>query len=84
MDNDPVANEYFPRLREEFAELQLVLLDGDEVLSHANTIPVAWDGTPDPRGVDWALATTSSKARTCRSGSTARLDEGSTWSPTSA
>jgi GNAT superfamily N-acetyltransferase len=55
MDHDPVANEYFPRVREEFAELQLVLLEGDEVLAHANTIPVAWDGTPEPRGVDWAL-----------------------------
>ncbi len=55
MNHDPVANRFFPRLREELAEFQLVLLDGDEVVAHANTIPVAWDGRPDPRGVDWAL-----------------------------
>lgn len=55
MNHDPVANRYFGRLRDELAELQLVLLDGEDVLAEANTIAVAWDGTPDPRGVDWAL-----------------------------
>jgi len=55
MDHDPVANRYFGRLRDELPEVQLVLLDGEEVVAEANTIAVAWDGTPEPRGVDWAL-----------------------------
>jgi GNAT superfamily N-acetyltransferase len=55
MHHDPVANRYFGRLRDELPDLQLVLLDADDVVAEANTIGVAWDGVPDPRGVDWAL-----------------------------
>jgi GNAT superfamily N-acetyltransferase len=55
MSHDPVANDYFPRIRTELAHFQLVLLDDDEPLAHANTIPVRWDGRPEPRGIDWAL-----------------------------
>jgi GNAT superfamily N-acetyltransferase len=62
MHHDPIANEYFGRVRDEFPQFQLVLLDGDEVVAHGDTAPVAWDGTPHPRGVDWALATAFSGA----------------------
>jgi GNAT superfamily N-acetyltransferase len=62
MLHDPIANTYFGRVRDEFPELQLVLLDGDEVVAHGDTAPVAWDGEPQPRGVDWALETAFSGA----------------------
>lgn len=55
MYHDPVVNRYFARLRYERGDFQLVLLGGDKVVGEANTIPVAWTGRLEPRGVDWAL-----------------------------
>ena len=33
-----------------------VRFDGKETIARAVTVPVRWDGIPEPRGVDWALS----------------------------
>ena len=45
---------YGARLDEEFPEFQLLVRDGEEVVAHARTLPLRWDGTLDdlPRGID--------------------------------
>jgi GNAT superfamily N-acetyltransferase len=55
--HDPVMNEHMWRLRTEVAELQAVLYDpaADRILGEGNTVPVRWDGRPEPGGVDWAM-----------------------------
>jgi hypothetical protein len=53
-----VLNAYWGRLDTERADFQLFLLDGDELLARACTIPVRWDGTVEdlPAGIDGAIA----------------------------
>lgn len=53
-----VVSRYWPRLVEELPDFQFHLLDGDEILARARTIPVRWDGTVDdlPSGIDGAIA----------------------------
>jgi GNAT superfamily N-acetyltransferase len=55
--HDPVMNEHMWRLRTEVAELQMILYnpEADRILGEGNTVPVRWDGRPEPRGVDWAM-----------------------------
>jgi GNAT superfamily N-acetyltransferase len=59
MHHSQVAVRYWPGMRLEFPELQLVLYDDetDTVLGKGQTVPVAWDGTIEglPGGVDDAL-----------------------------
>jgi hypothetical protein len=54
-----VANQFWSRLYEEFAEYQFVLYDDetDEVLGEGHTIPLAWDGTTEglPPGIDASI-----------------------------
>ena len=53
-----VLGVYWPRLTEELPDFQFHVLDGDDVLARARTIPLRWDGTVDdlPAGIDGALA----------------------------
>jgi hypothetical protein len=53
-----VLNVYWPRLTEELPEFQFHVLDGDDILARARTIPLRWDGTIDdlPEGIDGAIA----------------------------
>ncbi len=58
MFHDTVAHRYWGRLAREFAEYQLALVRGDEVIARANSVPLAWHGTPDElpdEGFAWAL-----------------------------
>jgi GNAT superfamily N-acetyltransferase len=52
-----VLNVYWPRLTEERAEFQFHLVDGDEILARARSVPIRWDGTHDdlPAGIDGAI-----------------------------
>jgi len=55
MLHDPVADELWGHLHDEFAGWQLMLLDeGDRIVAAANSAPLAWDGTDDglPEGWD--------------------------------
>ena len=65
MLQDPVASAHWPRLFSDFPENQFVLLDGDELIGTANSIPIAWDGCDSELpedGWDWALATAMANA----------------------
>ena len=53
-----VLTVYWPRLTEELPDFQFHVLDGDEVVARARTVPLRWDGTVDdlPAGIDGAIA----------------------------
>jgi hypothetical protein len=53
-----VLNVYWGRLTEELPDFQFHVLDGDDMLARARTIPVRWDGTIEdlPDGIDGAIA----------------------------
>jgi hypothetical protein len=53
-----VLNRYWGRLTEELPDFQFHVLDGDEILARARTVPLRWDGSFDdlPRGIDGAIA----------------------------
>ena len=55
--HDRVVNEHWDELYARRPEFQLYLYDeaADRVLAEANTVPVVWDGTAEPGGVDWAI-----------------------------
>ena len=52
-----VLDLYWPRL-EELPDFQFHVLDGDEIVARARSIPVRWDGTVEdlPAGIDGAIA----------------------------
>jgi GNAT superfamily N-acetyltransferase len=58
MQHDPVVTTFWPRLYEVYPDFQLWArdLDARRTAAYACTVPVRWDGTPSPRGVDWALS----------------------------
>jgi hypothetical protein len=45
MHHDMAVNRYWGRLYADFADFQIVLCTGQEVVAAGNTIPVFWDGT---------------------------------------
>jgi hypothetical protein len=53
-----VLNRYWGRLTEELPDFQFHVLDGDEPVGRARTIPLRWDGNADdlPAGIDGAIA----------------------------
>ena len=53
-----VLEVYWPRLTEERPDFQFQLVDGDEPVARARSIPVRWDGSLDdlPAGIDGAIA----------------------------
>jgi GNAT superfamily N-acetyltransferase len=58
MRHDPVVQTFWPRLYELYPDFQLWVRDRDRraTVAYACTLPVNWDGTPSPRGIDWALS----------------------------
>jgi GNAT superfamily N-acetyltransferase len=55
MGQDQVVQAFWPRLYEVYADFQLWVLDGKRTVAYASTLPVRWDGIPEPRGLDWAM-----------------------------
>ena len=55
MQHDAVVNDFWPKLYEVYPDFQLWLLDGKTTVAYACSLPVQWDGTPQERGVDWAV-----------------------------
>ncbi|MBZ0295610.1 MAG: GNAT family N-acetyltransferase [Anaerolineae bacterium] len=57
MLEDTIANQYFPRLYEDFPQCQFALYDeAGAVAAIGNSIPFHWDGNDLPdRGWDWVL-----------------------------
>jgi len=53
-----VLNRYWGRLTEERPDFQFHVLNGDELIARARSIPVRWDGTVEslPAGIDGAIA----------------------------
>ena len=53
-----VLNRYWGRLTEELPDFQFHVLDGDDIVARARSIPVRWDGSVDdlPAGIDGAIA----------------------------
>ena len=45
MNQSEAADLYWGRLYEDFADFQVALVDGDELLAEAHAVPVPWDGT---------------------------------------
>lgn len=60
IEADPLAARYIPRVRELFADLEIVLVDptGDRLVAACWGVPIAWDGTVDglPGGYADSLA----------------------------
>src|SRR5262245_50171499 len=56
-DHGDVLNRYWGRLTEERPEFQFHLVDGDEIVARARSIPVPWDGTVEglPAGIGGAI-----------------------------
>ncbi|MFN8452087.1 MAG: GNAT family N-acetyltransferase [Anaerolineae bacterium] len=58
MLNDPVGDQYFMRLYDDFPDFQFMLYEGEMAVATCNTIPVIWNlneqALPDT-GWDWAL-----------------------------
>jgi hypothetical protein len=53
-----VLNRYWGRLTEERPDFQFHVVDGEEIVARARSIPVRWDGTVAdlPTGIDGAIA----------------------------
>jgi GNAT superfamily N-acetyltransferase len=56
MGHDPVVNAFWPRLYELFPDFQFWVVDGRDTVGYACTVPVRWDGLPEPRGIDWVFS----------------------------
>jgi GNAT superfamily N-acetyltransferase len=58
MRHDPVVETFWPRLYDVYPDFQLWLVDTDakETIGYACTLPVRWDGVPQPRGIGWAMS----------------------------
>ena len=53
MNHNVPGNRYWARLYEDFADFQLGLLDGDELVAEFHNIPTAWDGTEADLPAGW-------------------------------
>jgi GNAT superfamily N-acetyltransferase len=53
--HDRTINANFDKLFELAPQLQFYALEGGRLVAQANALPVAWDGVPQPGGVDWAF-----------------------------
>jgi len=58
MSHDPVVATFWPRLYEVYPDFQMWLVgtDAKETIGYACSLPVRWDGVPQPRGIDWAMS----------------------------
>jgi len=50
--NEP-GGRYWGRLYSDFADFQVALLDGDELVAEAHALPIPWDGTLDGLPSGW-------------------------------
>jgi GNAT superfamily N-acetyltransferase len=64
MQHDPVVSAFWPELYEVYPDFQLWLLDGKATVGYACSLPVHWDGVPQPRGLDWAMSNGTAGAPT--------------------
>ena len=64
MQHDPVVSAFWPRLYDVYPDFQLWLLDGKDTVGYACSLPVRWDGVPEPRGIDWAMSNGAAGAPT--------------------
>src|ERR1043166_5288766 len=59
MAHDPVVTAFWPRLYDEHPAFQIWVVGRDAgrraTVGYACSVPVGWNGTPSPRGLDWAL-----------------------------
>lgn len=59
MSHDNVVQAFWPRLYDLYPDFQLWVLDREatsrRAVGYACSVPVHWNGTPSPRGLDWAL-----------------------------
>jgi GNAT superfamily N-acetyltransferase len=58
MRHDPIVEGFRPRLYEVYPDFQLWAVDRDRrrTVACGCTLPVHWNGEPEPRGLDWALS----------------------------
>ena len=56
MSHDQVVSTFWPRLYDVYPDFQLWVVDDKETIGYACTLPVRWDGMPEPRGLDWAMS----------------------------
>ena len=58
MRHDPIVEAFRPRLYEVYPDFQLWAVDRDRrrTVAYGCTVPVGWNGEPEPRGLDWALS----------------------------
>jgi GNAT superfamily N-acetyltransferase len=64
MQHDPVVDAFWPQLYDVYPDFQLWLLDGKTTVGYACSLPVQWDGAPQPRGLDWAMSNGTAGAPT--------------------
>ena len=57
MNHNVPGNRYWGRLYDDFPDLQLALVDGDELVAELHSVPTAWNGSPAdlPSGWDEAF-----------------------------
>ena len=59
MGHDSVVQSFWPRLYEEYPDFQIWAVDREAgrraTVGYACSVPVGWNGSPSPRGLDWAL-----------------------------
>ena len=53
MNQSEVADLYWDRLYTDFADFQVALVDGDDLLAEAHAVPLPWDGTLDDLPSGW-------------------------------
>lgn len=53
MNQSEVADLYWDRLYTEFADFQVALVDGQDLLAEAHAVPLPWDGTLDDLPAGW-------------------------------
>jgi GNAT superfamily N-acetyltransferase len=59
ISHDPVVEAFWPQLYDLYPDFQLWVVDREvgprHAVASACSVPVAWDGIPSPRGLDWVL-----------------------------
>ena len=59
MAHDQVVQSFWPQLYDLYPDFQLWVVDRENgrgrTVGYACSVPVGWNGTPSPRGIDWAL-----------------------------
>jgi GNAT superfamily N-acetyltransferase len=56
MQHNVPGGRYWGRLYDDFPDLQLGLVDGDELVAELHSVPTAWDGTPGDLPSGWEEA----------------------------